>query len=206
MINHDINQLARRTRRYWFTDGLAELVAGLAFLLLGGYFYLQVALPEDSIFSNLLQASLVLIVIGYVFIGKRVLSILKDRLTYPRTGYVEYSPPAKRHRYISAGLAILMAALVAGLIVSSPAALDWLPALTGLIVAAVWTVTAARVGLFRYYLLAVVSFGLGLLFSLLGFGDILGVAYFYTAAGFVLLASGGIVLFRYIRDNPRSGN
>jgi uncharacterized protein involved in response to NO len=202
MVKDDLNQLARRTRRYWFTDGLAELVAGLIFILLGIYFYLQVILPPDSLLANLLQAGLVLILVGIVFIGKRVLQLLKDRLTVPRTGYVEYSSPDKKHRYISGILAAVMAALVAGLILSSPAVQDWLPALTGLIVAAVWIVTAARVGIFRFYLIAVASFVLGLVFSLAGLGDILGIAYFYASTGLLLLISGGIVLLRYLRSNP----
>jgi hypothetical protein len=202
MIKDDFNQLAQRTRRYWFTDGLAELVAGAAFLLLGLYFYLQAVLPADSLLLSLLQAGFVLVFIGSMFLGKRVVRMLKDRLTYQRTGYVAYPPPERKHRWISAGFAIVMAALVAGLIVSFPSVLDWVSALTGLIVAVFWIVTAARVGVLRFYGLALVSFLFGIVYSLAGSGEILGIAYFYTSMGFVMLISGGIVLFLYLRDNP----
>jgi hypothetical protein len=201
MINKDFNQITQRTRQYWFSDGLAELVTGLVFLMLGLYFYLQATMPPGSLLVNLLQVSFVLIVLGAAFFGKRAIRMLKDRLTVPRTGYVAYPPADRRHRWIGALLAMIMAALVARLVVSMPAALDLLPALTGLILAAIWLITTARIGLLRFYLLAVISFALGLVLSLIGLGDTLGVAYLYASIGLILVFSGGTVLHNYLRRN-----
>jgi hypothetical protein len=79
-----------------------------------------------------------------------------------------------------------------------PAAVDWLPAVTGLIVTAVWLVTAARVGLLRFYFLAFASIILGVGLSIAGLGDTLGVSYYYAAMGPTLILTGGMTLRGYL--------
>jgi len=59
------------------------------FFLLGLYFGVQGYLGENSLVSVILQISLTLIMIGGAFGVRWVVNILKARLTYPRTGYVE---------------------------------------------------------------------------------------------------------------------
>ena len=198
MVKDQVNDITQRTRQYWFTDGLAELIAGISFLLLGLYFYLQVVLPRASLAANLLQAGFALFIIGCVLLGKRTVQALKERLTYPRTGFVAYTRANPRYRWLSAGLAVGIAAMIASLIVSTPAAVDWLPAVTGLVVAAVWLVTAARVGLLRFYLLAIISIVLGLGLSFSGLGDTFGVACYYASMGFALIFSGWTTLRSYL--------
>ena len=73
-------------------------------------------------------------------------------------------------RRMSAGVAFLMAILVVVLFNSAPNSLNWLPAITGFIVATFWLVSAARVGLLRFYVLATGSMLLGAAFAFANIG------------------------------------
>jgi hypothetical protein len=64
------------------------------------------------------------------------------------------------------------------------------------------SIVAWRTQLPRYYLLAVMSALVGLGDSALGLAELPGLAVFYTSIGILLLSMGGIVLWRYLRQNP----
>ena len=201
-MKDDINYHVQRTRQYWHVDGLAELVAGGIFILLGAYFFALATLPPSSLLNILLQAGFALIFIGSLLLGKRLVSALKARLTFPRTGFVAYRRANGRSRWISAGLALIMAALVAALVATAPASLAWMPAITGLVVAGVWLLFASRVGLPRFFLLAIASLSFGMGLSLARLGDIPGLAIYYPLMGFILLLSGGLTLRSYLKQAP----
>lgn len=198
----NINYHVQKTRQYWHIDGLAELVAGGIFLFLSVYFFALSALPPNSLLNTLLQAGFALIFIGSLLLGKRFVTALKARLTFPRTGFVEYRLPTNRSRWISAGVAFLMAALLVALMARTPASLAWMPAITGLIVAAGWLIFASRMGLPRFFLLALASLVFGIGLSLTGFGDIFGLAIYYALMGLTLLLSGGLTLRSYLKNAP----
>jgi len=201
-MKDNINYHVQRTRQYWHVDGLAELVAGGIFLFLGAYFFALSALPPNSLLNTLLQAGFALIFIGSLLLGKRLVTALKARLTFPRTGFVAYRSPTGQSRWISAGLALLMAALVVRLMATAPASLAWMPAITGLVVAGGWLIFASRLGLPRFFLLAIASLALGIGLSPAGLGDLLGLAIYYALMGLTLLLSGGLTLRRYLKQAP----
>jgi len=89
-MEHDLSEIEQRIKRYWYTDGIGELIGGGMFVLLGLYFALQEFLGQNSMAGGILQASFALLMIGCVFAGRWLINTLKTRLTYPRTGYVEY--------------------------------------------------------------------------------------------------------------------
>jgi hypothetical protein len=94
-MQNNFSEVEQRVKRYWFKDGLGELVGGGMILLIGLYFAGQEGLPEGSVGRTLLQSSLVLLVIGGALATRWLVNSLKTRLTYPRTGYVEYEPGPK---------------------------------------------------------------------------------------------------------------
>src|SRR5512138_856027 len=89
-MNNNFSDVEQRVKRYWYTDGIGELIGGGMFLLLGLYFSLQQYFGDRSLVGALLQSGLVLFLIVAIFFGRRLINALKARLTYPRTGYVEY--------------------------------------------------------------------------------------------------------------------
>src|SRR5690349_13364372 len=173
MQNH-LFEVEQRVKRYWYTDGIGELIGGGMFVLLGVYFALQEFLGQDSLVSGILQASLVLLMIGGMFVSRRLINALKSRLTYPRTGYIEYQVNESNIR------AMQILAVVLGLVVAVLAMIfvrlfqffDSIVAITGVIVAVILVVLRTKsAGLTRFYILGVVSLVLGLALAVSGLSN-----------------------------------
>ncbi len=201
MLNK-IDKTRLRALQYWYVDGLTEIAFGGILLILGVYFYAQAVLPQETLLYQLLNIGFILIVVGSGLFAGRFVSLLKKRLTYPRTGYVAYLKARRRHRWIGVFLAMGIGALVAGLLAAAPASLAWMPAITGLILAGALLCLGYRFGLLRFYLLSLLVLVTGISLALAGIGDSLGTAIFYALAGFALLLSGSLTLWAYLRHNP----
>jgi hypothetical protein len=204
-MQSNLSNVERRVKRYWYTDGIGELVAGGMFILMGVYFALQEFLGETSTLGGILQASLVLIMIGDMFIARRLINALKARLTYPRTGYVEYQVNERGMRWkpiVAAGLGLVIAAL-AVILVRLFEFFDSTVALTGIIVAGILVIMQTKsAGLIRFYLLGAISLTIGLFLSFSGFPEGYSLGWFYGLMGLCLMMSGGMTLRSYLKGNP----
>ncbi len=205
-MDNNFDQVTRRTRQYWFVDGFAELSVGGLFITLGLYFYLQTILPPESLVLFILQAGLVVFLVGAIFLSRYIVSKLKSRVTFPRTGYVSYKRASNKQRIVSAGLATIVASLNVALFITTPLSLNWLPAISGLIVGILWLISAIRIGLLRFYLQSILAMLLGVGLSLLRLETYQGLAIFYAILGLVLLLSGGVTLAKYLRHYPSLEN
>lgn len=195
----------QRVRRYWYTDGIGELAGGGMFILLGLYFALQEFLGQDSTLGGLLQASLILLMIGGMALSRRLVNALKTRLTYPRTGYVEYRVDERYmnwRRLIVVFLAFTVSALTM-VFVRMFQSMDSIVAVTGMVVAGILVILRAKVsGLTRFYLLGAVSLLLGLALSISGLPNGYSLGLFYGLMGVCLLISGGVTLRAFLGNNP----
>jgi hypothetical protein len=169
------------------------------FVLLGGYFGAQVLLPEESLVGSMLTPALLLVVVGGGLLGRRLIGKLKERLTYPRTGYVAYKRPSPNRRRVTALVAVGMGILVSALIASSPASQRWIPAISGLLIGVFWLFYAHRLGVARLYVLAPISAVCGVAITLAGFTEQTGLPLYYLSMGLILLVSGGWTLWSYLR-------
>jgi hypothetical protein len=147
-----------------------------------------------------LCAGFVLIVIGGVFGLRWVVNRLKERLTYPRTGYVSYRPRPRSARIVAAGLAMIIAVLVIIIYNLSPVKFAWVPAFNGLVVAIGWGVAGYRVGLIRFFIMAAFSLGAGLSIAVTGLDNLPGLAIFYALLGIASLIAGVWALSRYLKS------
>lgn len=201
-IFKDVEQ---RVKRYWFSDGIGELAGGGMFLLLAAYFGIQQFLGESNLLSVILQGSLVLVMIGGIFGVRWLVTALKTRLTYPRTGYVEYRVDRKnavRTRTLAMAFAMVMAFLMVQL-ARSIQIVDSTVLVTGVVVGAVFVLLRGKsYGVQRFYLLGAVSAILGVVLSLGKLPNAYALAAFYGLMGLAVMVSGGVVLFRYLRENP----
>ncbi len=86
----EIDAAVKRGRTYLFVDGFAELAAGVVFFLLGGVLLLGGLIPGESLLTQIVATGVGVVVVKAVGFLVAVLAIwwLKDRFTYPRTGYV----------------------------------------------------------------------------------------------------------------------
>ena len=205
MDTNDIKQVEKHVKRYWYTDGIAELASGGMFLLLGLYFGVLGYFEEGSLVSVILQASMVLVMIGGAFGVRWLVNTLKSRLTYPRTGYVEYrvnEKDAKIRRYVVAGVAMIIA-IASVVLADAIRSLDSMVLITGVLVGIILIALRGKSsGLQRFYVLGglAIMLGFGLAFSQLP--QVYALSLFYGLIGVAILISGGLVLQRYLAKNP----
>lgn len=204
MIEPSTSQAEQRAQQYWLVDGIAELVMGGFFVILGVYFGAQAILSRDSFLGSMLAPAMLLVIVGGFFGARSLIGKLKERLTYPRTGYVAYHQPGVKYRWLTALVAIGMGMLVAALFASAPASLRWIPAISGLLIGVYWLFYGHRLGLARFYAMAVISAVLGAAITFTGLEEQKGLPLYYVAMGLVLLVSGGLTLWSYLRRTDGS--
>lgn len=91
-----ISEAERRARRYWFVDGLPQILGGLAQLIFAGVLWFWMS-PGWSIVDVAIGFVLLLFSLSLTRADRTILGWIKSRITYPRTGYaaVPPSPPSE---------------------------------------------------------------------------------------------------------------
>ena len=201
-MKDNLLETKQRIFQYWYIDGLPELALGGIFLILGLYFYIQAVIPNENLLGQILNVGFVVIIIGSVYLTRFLIGYFKNRLTYPRTGYVAYQRKPGQYRWIRVILAMGIAALVAGLIIAFPGYEKLMPAITAIILSLVFLTFGYRGSILRFYLLSLISLVLGGVFSFLGTGGNIGLGYYYFLIGMICSLSGGCILRSYLKKYP----
>ena len=203
-MKDSFSEVQQRVKRYWFKDGIGELAGGGLFVVIGLYFAGHDWLPPNSGIRAIWDSSLILLLIAGMFVTRRLINALKTRLTYPRTGYVEYFPSQKNtpaRRVLTAVIAMVVSLLLVffGKYVGS---FNWIPGFTGLVAGAIFIMTQTRGGGNRFYWLGAISILLGLVLSFSGLSESYSLGLFYGLVGVAAMFSGGLTLAHYLRENP----
>lgn len=203
-MEHNLSDVEQRVKRYWYSDGIVELSIGGMFLLLGLYFGIQGFFGESSTVGVILQVSMILVLLGAILGSQWVINTLKTRLTYPRTGYVQYhknEKDARQRRYVI--LAMMLIITIASMVL-----VDYLRRFdstvlgAGLIAAVILVALGSKSsGVKRFYVLGICSLILGIVLSLSGLSGGYNLALFYGLLGIAIMTSGGLVLRCYLSDN-----
>ena len=205
MNKDEMKQVEQRVKRYWYTDGIAELASGGMFLLLGLYFGVLGYFQEGSLISVILQVSMVLVMIGGAYGVRWLVNTMKSRLTYPRTGYVEYrvnEKDAKIRRYVVVAAAMIIA-IASIVLVDYIRGLDSMVLITGVLVGIIFIALRGNSsGLKRFYVLGGLAIVLGIVLAYSKLPQVYSLALFYGLLGVAILISGGLVLQRYLAENP----
>lgn len=199
---NETQKAKQRATRYWFNDGINELASGIFFSLLGVYFIALVRLRQGSLLDTILESSLILVVLVIGFGINKFVPFLKERITYPRGGYVRFSSQRRIPRWAVGLLGAGIGAAIGAVMANFSQLTRWLPAIMGIIISIVYLIMAIRAGLLRIYCEAALALGLGILLPVMEQGDIWGIGLFYILFGGMLLAIGGFSLFVFIRTNP----
>ncbi len=202
-MRRDVDRAEQRARQYWYDDGLVEIAAGVIFLAMGALFLVEALAPQGSLPKSFSAIGIVVLVAGGIWIAGRVVRWTKERVTYPRTGYVRYQQRARttKRKLITVVVAIAISILTnLILFATAPASLAWIPALQGWLIGAFILYMAYMVGLIRFYLLALFSFVLGSVVAAASMGSSLGNGIYFAGMGFALLLSGTISLIQYLHS------
>ena len=199
-MNKSIKEIKLAAFRYWFEDGLSEIVVGTLFLLIGLLIQAEtLILPGSFLAGTSGLASFILVVVG-VWLARRVIRSLKERLTYPRTGYVDYHKGHPVPRVLTPVIGAFIAAILVWLIKTYPQTSPvWIPLFQGIVLAIFLLVIGLRSGLVRFHILALITllFSLGL--SQLTNRETVTVGITFAAFGLGLTLSGLIALRRYLQ-------
>ena len=205
-MKDNVSDVEQRVKRYWYVDGFGELVGGGGMcLILALYFSAQQYLGDDSLISGLLQASLVLVLLGSLFLVRRLISAAKLRVTYPRTGYVEYRASEKNRLVtgILSGVVGMIMAMTFIFIVRQFNKIDAMVGISGvvmgiiLLVKQVWTTKVKR-----FYILSAMALIFGAVLSVSGFPRGYNLGLFYALMSLSFVISGGLTLKKYLDENP----
>ena len=191
----DLKQIERNIFREYCQDGLADIVIGAYFFLLG------LLLPSGTV-----APLIALFVLFFVPLVRG----LKNRYTYPRLGYVELRQgdpgpvPLLTVGSLVLGLIALIAVLIAVGAIGQPAQwYRWMPILFGIWFAGMFLGLGLTVRVVRYYVVAGVTLVGGPTFALLPLTRKLeNIGLFFAAVGAALLVGGIVAFARFLRKHP----
>jgi hypothetical protein len=198
-MSSQIDQIVQKTRRYWFEDGFVEIGMGVLFALIAAFLAIQELIPHDSMWFPIMVIGLPLVIIGASFPVKAFVTRLKERVTYPRTGYLSIHRDAGRNN----GLALIAGAATAAAILLWNRWLGHEAIVAGLALGAAMVSLGWRFGVGRFYGLGVWAVLLGLAVSWQSsLSESLQIAALLAGLGAGLLISGLVVLRRYLDQHP----
>lgn len=205
MHKDTIDELVRKTQRAWYEDGIWEIAFGAGLLLFSLYFWLVVWFDLITRLNMLLP----LVQVGAILLAflpvRWLMARLKERFTYPRTGYVTYrreSGASRLRRGVLAGLISVCVALLVVLIGISGQAEARVPVLVGAAFGAMAVYLALRFRLLRFGALGVLGLAAGALVGLARFSSDMGVAVLMSVFGGMFALSGLITLLIFLRRTP----
>jgi len=202
-----------RAQRFWYRDGLSEIVFGVIILLQGGWLFFNRLVNSKS--SWYLPGALIYILLLAAFSMSvaRITAAIRERFTYSRSGYVDYDESVRK-RWIRARIVWAVLAIVTCMMFLRYAGregwdldhwIQWLPAIGGLTVGAVSVYVWVRQGLPRFLALGVLSIILGVAVSI-EYPLKLAMAIFLAGIGCAWICSGGVTLWNYVRTTPPSAD
>ncbi len=90
-MQKQIETAVKRGRAYWFADGFTEIAGGIFFILLGGIVLFRGIAGQNVALSQFASTAVDIgaVKMAALLVGVLVVWWLKDRFTYPRTGFVQ---------------------------------------------------------------------------------------------------------------------
>jgi hypothetical protein len=165
-MDEQISSAIKRARSYWFVDGFTEMLAGVLLILVGGVVWLRSLAPQASFPVQFASITVDVTLVKIIGLSGAVLVVwwLKNRFTYPRTGFVREKrvTAAQMFAFIGkTGLAVLLPVLaVVAAFVFVPAVRAsiftlplWLPPVFGVFWAVLALLAGQWMGLSRFRLL-----------------------------------------------------
>jgi hypothetical protein len=199
----DPQPLARRLLRAAHNrDGLPEIAVGVTFLVGAALSYAQAVLPPSSIAFKAAAVAPAVLIPALCLGAPSALQSFRRRFLMDRVGYVEPKPIERKHMALGVAFSLLTAAALFGAVTQSEQPDRWVLAGTGLAGGAL----AALAGrLLRFVIGGLLMAAMGMLLAFSALPLPLGFAILFGSAGLLAVASGGIVLRRFLRQPAESG-
>jgi hypothetical protein len=193
-----------RVQRYWNVDGLHEIAIAILFLLTAVIVWAGDSASLPKFWRGAAGVAFPIVLMGGIFLEPSVVRAIRNRLTFPRTGYVAFGKAPVRQQGIAGVLAFCVAVAVAVLLARSSVEdlQGWLaPALSVLLGGfTVWM--GRRYGLPRFLAVAVFSVAAGFAIGAAGLPLSESMAAYWLAMGVAMLTSGTLALLHFLHAAP----
>ncbi len=196
-----VSEVTKKIQRYWYEDGIWEIGFGLINAVWGLFFLMTAPYDWHGPRALLLMLLQLAIMIGPFLVINRVVIFLKERITYPRTGYVAYRRPSsssRLKRFMLGGMIGMGVAAMVGVLAAIQAARNSVPLFVGLIMAAMLVYLGYRFALLRLYLVAALTGLWGFVVSQLPLQDLSSTGAYFSGFGGLMMLSGSITLLLYL--------
>jgi len=201
MEQQELREIERRPLRYWNVDGLPELWMGVLWLMTGGLWLVGSSLPKGLFHSAFWIMTGIVVPVAALACQWALLK-LKERLTYPRAGYVCERQPGLLAWF---GLAAVILAMVAFILAAfgSSDSKRLMPLIFGIAIAGGFIVSIRRLRAtwLNWFALAPLSLGAYSYWRELG---VVGFDWLFIVIGTVCTISGALRLRRFLRENPKA--
>ena len=194
----NLTEIEGRPARSWSVDGLQELIMGVLWMMWGGSWLLGQLLPKNWMWG--LYWTVVPVLLAFSgFAGNWAVKRLKERITFPRTGYVELKEPSRAVRLGTAAVAIVVSCALAAMIVRSEgkSVEHMITPAVGVILSLSFLVASVKQKAPHYLVLAGVALALGIAFGALRTGWE-SLNWMFVVLGVIAAISGGIRLSRFV--------
>ena len=198
-MSDPITELQKQTFRYYYEDGLVELAVGILFAVIGLNTWLISTAPQGTPLALAAWILLPIFTIGGIFWVQRFVKNLKERLVYPRTGFIDYSTKPNPYRWLVMGTALL---LVVVIFVAPYSFLNRESVAGGTIMFIILVSIGAQVDLRRLIVIGALALVLGLGLAFLPGSEHAGLSLTYAGAGLALIATGAVAFRKYLAENP----
>ncbi len=196
-----IENIIRNTRKYWYVDGLSEIAGGLIIFFTGLTYWLVYSMEDSDLkYLLLIFAQPVVIILGASLVRK-ILPKIKEKLTFPRSGYFTFKRPTRNKRVRRAIIIGLFAATLSALIsmVSMGLPERFIPLFSSVFLAVFSIYIGYQVAVPRFYLTGLLIFILGCTISWINPIGALPYMLLFSGMGIIWIISGLITLLLYLR-------
>lgn len=199
-----IEEALRKPRRYWNADGIPEIAIGAFWLLWGIIVLIPIALPRLAEWRSLIS---ILGVLMAPLLMDVAVKKWKERVTFPRGGYVQFRPPSGSLRLT---LVIIAAVLGFGAMLlvrfgGDRQLPDWMAGIVGVLITLILLQLAWRMRSVRLAVMAWAVAAAGIAVSLMHVPHDEQMIYVFLVAGVVCVIDGGLRLREYTRQHPLPG-
>lgn len=203
-MDKNISDFRKRPLKYWFSDGIGELVLGLVMVLVGVVSFISHLSPDGSPASSALGGSFQMLAIVLLIVGGRYLiGYLKARTTYPRTGFVSYERKVtSKARWLGMflGLAFgIFFGVVTNFLIKAYGT-HWLLFYTGTVLGLVFAIAAFKSQVNRMYVMAIIAFSAGAFAAWAPVQESVKYFILFGIIGAALMLSGWLTLQHYLRN------
>lgn len=205
-MDTNVKSFQKKALQYWWIDGLAELAFGLEMAVFAGYFVLLQQI--DSVPWSLVASSvgIPVVFLATFFLTGKLVMYIKERVTFPRTGYVRYPKrkaiSRKRRIIVGAGIGLITAIAVNLSREFLGENAQWI--VTAFIILMGMIYIGYLVGVYRYYVLGGLSLFWGVAMIWMPISDGYEYAWFFGGIGLISFISGLMVFLKYLKHYPKA--